>query len=119
MRRHEAPAGHLCLGWGRRNPGSGRARCALDRRDTPEPGDEAVLGISFDEGRVLITLDKNFGELAIVCGKPHCGIIRLVDLPARQQGTYCAVVLDRFADELSRGAILTVTSERVRIRPAD
>ena len=80
---------------------------------------ETVLGIAFDEGRVLITLDKDFGELAIVYGKPHCGIIRLVDLPARQQGTYSAVVLDRFADELSRGAILTVTSERVRIRPAD
>jgi predicted nuclease of predicted toxin-antitoxin system len=86
---------------------------------SPDPGDETVLGIAFDEGRVLITLDKDFGELAIVYGKPHCGIIRLVDLPARQQGTYSAVVLDRFADELSRGAILTVTSERVRIRPAD
>jgi len=85
----------------------------------PDPGDEAVLGIASDEGRVLTTLDKEFGELAIVYGKPHCGIIGLVDLPARQQGTYSAVVLDRFADELSRGAILTVTSERVRIRPAD
>ena len=54
---------------------------------SPDPGDDTVLGIAFDEGRVLITLDKDFGELAIVYGKPHCGIIRLVDLPARQQGT--------------------------------
>jgi predicted nuclease of predicted toxin-antitoxin system len=85
----------------------------------PDPGDAAVLGLAFDEGRVLITLDKDFGELAIVYGKPHCGIIRLVDLPARQQGSYCVTVLERFADELTRGAILTVTSQRVRIRPAD
>jgi predicted nuclease of predicted toxin-antitoxin system len=68
---------------------------------------------------VLITPDKDFGESAIVYGKPHCGIIRLVDLPARQQGSYCVTVLERFADELTRGAILTVTSQRVRIRPAD
>jgi predicted nuclease of predicted toxin-antitoxin system len=52
----------------------------------PDPGDEAVLGIAFDEGRVLITLDKDFGELAIVYGKPHCRIIRLVDLPAVSKG---------------------------------
>jgi predicted nuclease of predicted toxin-antitoxin system len=64
----------------------------------PDPGDEAVLCIAFDWGRVLITLDKDFGELAIVYGKPHRGIIRLVDLPARQQGTYSAVVLNRFAE---------------------
>lgn len=85
----------------------------------PNPGDAAVLGMAFDESRVLITLDKDFGELAIVYGKPHCGIIRLMDLPARQQGTYCVTVLKRFSDELTRGAILTVTSQRVRIRPAD
>jgi len=85
----------------------------------PNPGDDAVIGIAFDEGRVLITLDKDFGEWAIVFKKPHCGIIRLVDLPARQQGVYCVAVLQKFADELSRGAILTVTSQRVRIRLAE
>ena len=84
----------------------------------PDPGDAAVLRLAFDEGRVLITLDKDFGELAIVYGKPHCGIVRLVDIPARRQGAYCTTVLDRYADELSRGAILTVTSKLVRIRPA-
>lgn len=85
----------------------------------PDPGDAAVLGLAFEEGRVLITLDKDFGELAIVYGKPHRGIVRLVDIPARRQGAYCATVLDRYGDELRRGAILTVTLQRVRIRPAD
>jgi predicted nuclease of predicted toxin-antitoxin system len=64
-------------------------------------------------------LDKDFGELAIVYGKPHCGIIRLVDLPVRQQGSYCVTVLERFAEDLARGAILTVSSQQVRIRPAN
>lgn len=52
----------------------------------PDPGDEAILLRAFDENRVLITLDKDFGELAIVYGRPHRGIIRLVGLPGRQQG---------------------------------
>lgn len=85
----------------------------------PDPGDEAVLRSAYEEGRVLITLDKDFGELVIVYGKPHCGIVRLVNLPGRQQGPYCLAVLERYASELSQGAMLTVTSDRVRIRPAN
>lgn len=85
----------------------------------PDPGDEAIMGIAYEEGRVLITLDKDFGELAIVYGKPHRGIIRLVNLPARQQGAYCASILAQHERELLCGAILTVTAERVRIRTSD
>jgi predicted nuclease of predicted toxin-antitoxin system len=77
------------------------------------------MDIACAEGRVLITLDKDFGELAIVYRKRHRGIVRLVNLPARRQGAFCVAVLTRFEPELTRGAILTVTSERVRIRPAD
>jgi predicted nuclease of predicted toxin-antitoxin system len=57
--------------------------------------------------------------LAIVYGKPHRGIVRLVSIPGRQQAQYCMTVLERFETELARGAILTVTSDRVRIRSAD
>jgi hypothetical protein len=35
---------------------------------------------AFEDNRVLITLDKDFGELAIVYGRPHRGMIRLVGL---------------------------------------
>ncbi|WPL19212.1 hypothetical protein Thiowin_04322 [Thiorhodovibrio winogradskyi] len=82
----------------------------------PDPGDEAIMTRAFSEARVLVTLDKDFGELAIVHRRPHCGIVRLVDLPARQQGAYCAAVVERYAAELAQGAILTVTAERVRVR---
>lgn len=79
----------------------------------PDPGDDAIMCAAYDEGRVLITLDKDFGELAIVHGRPHRGIIRLVDWPGRQQGPHCVTVLERFASELVGGAILTVTSSRL------
>ena len=39
----------------------------------PDPGDEAVLGIAFDEGRVLITLDKDLGSWPSSTANPTAG----------------------------------------------
>ena len=84
-----------------------------------DPGDEEILAQAHREGRVLITLDKDFGELAIRRSLPHCGIVRLVNISARQQGAVCHQVLTQYGDELTRGAIVTVEAGRVRIRPPD
>jgi len=84
---------------------------------TEDPGDEDILAQAHRELRVLITLDKDFGELAIRRSLPHSGIVRLVNVGARQQGTVCQQVLARYGDELARGAIVTVDAGRVRIRP--
>ena len=43
-----------------------------------DPGDDEVLRRAHAEGRVLITLDKDFGELAVALRRPHAGIVRLV-----------------------------------------
>ncbi len=82
-------------------------------------GDEEILAQARRELRILITLDKDFGELAIRRNLPHCGIVRLVNIPARQQGTVCHQVLTQYGEELTRGAIITVESGRVRVRPPD
>lgn len=84
-----------------------------------DPGDEEILMLAHDLGRVLVTLDKDFGELAILHGHLHHGIVRLVNLPARQQATVCQRVLERYGDELEAGAIVTVDLGRARIRPPD
>lgn len=84
-----------------------------------DPGDDEILARAHEESRILVTLDKDFGELAVVRGRPHAGIIRLVNLSARQQGMVCAGVLERYGAELEQGAIVTATADRVRIRPAD
>ena len=44
---------------------------------------------ALDEERILVTLDKDFGELAIVRGEPHCGIVRLVDCSVTRQAATC------------------------------
>ncbi|MBO1437923.1 hypothetical protein J3L12_12025 [Meiothermus sp. CFH 77666] len=66
---------------------------------------------------MLITVDKDFGELAIRRSLPHCGIVRLVNISVRQQGAICQQVLTQYGDELTRGAIITAEAGRVRIRP--
>jgi predicted nuclease of predicted toxin-antitoxin system len=83
-----------------------------------DPGDEEILAQGLLEQRIIVTLDKDFGELAILRDLPHAGIIRLVDIPARQQAGMCKQVLDRHANEIAAGAIVTVQRGRVRIRPA-
>ena len=52
-----------------------------------DPGDQAILAAARSESRILVTLDKDFGELAIVLRQPHGGIVRLVDFSARQQAS--------------------------------
>ncbi len=84
-----------------------------------DPGDEEILATAYSEGRILVTLDKDFGELAIVRGTAHCGILRLVNLSTRQQAAVCLRVLELYGNELASGAIVTAELGRVRIRPPD
>lgn len=57
-----------------------------------DPGDEAILEFAYRESRILITLDEDFGELAVVFGKQapgggcasapdQAGLIFQLDLP--------------------------------------
>ncbi len=81
-----------------------------------DPGDDEILAHAYHEGRVLVTLDKDFGTLAFLYGRPHSGLVRLVNLSTRQQVSVCLRVLDEYGWQLERGAIITAEHDRVRIR---
>ena len=81
-----------------------------------DPGDADILEYAFGNGRILVTLDKDFGELAVLRQQPHAGIMRMVNWPAGQQAEVCARVLERYGEELQQGALLTVEPGRVRVR---
>lgn len=87
--------------------------CAADWPQ--DPGDPKILAHAHQHLQVLITLDKDFGEIAIVRRQPHSGIVRLVTLRAEQQGLLAVEALARYGQELSRGAIVTVEPGRVRV----
>lgn len=84
-----------------------------------DPGDEEILRFAGAEGRVLVTLDKDFGELAIVMGQAHSGILRVADFAARQQGRVIQKVLLSHGSELLAGAVITALPGRLRIRPPE
>lgn len=61
-----------------------------------DPGDDEILALASQESRILITLDKDFGELAVVREQTHAGIIRLAVLAASQLVPTCVMVLNRY-----------------------
>jgi predicted nuclease of predicted toxin-antitoxin system len=81
-----------------------------------DPGDEEILVQAHAEGRILVTLDKDFGELAVLRGQQHSGIVRLVGLAARQQAEALLALLEHHAEDLVPGVLVTVQSGRVRVR---
>ena len=81
-----------------------------------DPGDEAILATAHAHRRISVTLDKDFGELAIVFRQPHSGIVRLVDFSARRQAEICMRILDVHGAELEAGAMVTAERGRLRIR---
>lgn len=60
----------------------------------PDPGDEAIVEMALEEDRVLVTIDKDFGDLVFVFSKPHPAIIRLVDIRASKQGEVLMQVVE-------------------------
>ena len=78
-----------------------------------------ILFLAHEQNRILVTLDKEFDELAIVKKIPHRGIIRLVDIPAREQANVILRLIYHYSDILLKGAILTVDQKKVRIRPPE
>lgn len=82
-----------------------------------DPGDEEILAAAFAERRTVVTFDKGFGELAVFKAQPHCGIVRLIDMPAMSVANRCLAAIETHGPALLRGAIVTVRPDRMRLRP--
>jgi predicted nuclease of predicted toxin-antitoxin system len=65
--------------------------------------------------RILVTMDKDFGQFIFVENAPHSGLVRLPDVSATRRIELMQRLLRAHAQELAEGAILTVRGERVRI----
>ncbi|HEV3083841.1 MAG TPA: DUF5615 family PIN-like protein [Gemmataceae bacterium] len=80
--------------------------------------DAALLALALAEQRILLTQDKDFGELIFVRGLPHGTIVRFVELTVDAQIAAMQELLQHHADDLHGSAIITVTPDRIRIRRA-
>jgi len=85
------------------------------RERGPDPGDRTVLEWAASESRILVTIDTDFGQLVFLENAPHCGLIRLPDVPAKERLRLIEDLLTRFSSQLEEAAIITVRGGRVRI----
>jgi predicted nuclease of predicted toxin-antitoxin system len=79
--------------------------------------DRQVLLLAQTEGRILITDDRDFGELVFRLRQPHTGIIFLrlgdfTDFATKIERI--AHILTHYPDQLDRFLVVTRTSVRVR-----
>ena len=88
------------------------------RERGPDPGDRVLLEWAAAESRVLVTMDKDFGEFLFVDKAPHCGIVRLPDLPAAQRIALMEKVLAAHTQDLVKKAVVTVRGGRIRVSRA-
>ena len=89
------------------------------RGEYARASDEALLALAYEERRVLVTEDKDFGELVFLRRLPHPCIVRLVELRVAEQVDGMRDLIESHGDALRAGAIVVVTRRRVRIRSAE
>lgn len=82
----------------------------------PSASDEHLLALALQEDRVVLTEDKDFGELVFVQARPHGPLVRVVELSVDEQVRAVDELLDQHLHELTGQVIVTVTRSRVRIR---
>jgi predicted nuclease of predicted toxin-antitoxin system len=80
-----------------------------------DPGDPEVLRTAHAAGRVLVTGDRGFGQLVVQYRLSSAGIIVVQTLPTEHVAAVLRAIAVH-ADELQVGAVVIVTSERLRAR---
>ena len=108
-------AGHRLAEW-LRDEGHDIVESAERGKD---PGDEAMLEWAVTEQRILITMDKDFGELVFREGLDHAGLVRLPDVPVEQRIDLMQRLLEEQTTALAAGAVVTVRGDRVRVSLPD
>jgi predicted nuclease of predicted toxin-antitoxin system len=84
----------------------------------PQADDREVLERAATDQRILITNDKDFGELVFRVRRTATGVVllRLRDERPANRVRIVATLLDQYADRMA-GHFTVATEESVRIRP--
>jgi len=85
------------------------------RERGPDPGDRTLLEWAATEQRILVTMDKDFGQIVFVEHVSHSGLVHLPDVPATKRIALVQKLLQDHMSELTDGAVLTIRGERVRV----
>lgn len=88
------------------------------RIDAPGSSDQGILARAQAEERIILTFDKDFGELAFCFGLPATSGIVLFRLPLLKPTSLINIVISALATQSDWSGLFTVVeSDRIRIRP--
>jgi len=82
----------------------------------PRASDEQLLESALRDDRILVTEDKDFGELMFIGNRPHGPLVRVVELSVDEQVRAIGELLEQHNEDLSGQVIVTISRGRVRIR---
>ena len=88
--------------------------------DMPQADDADILAQATSEERILITNDKDFGEIIFRTGQTHAGVLllRLRDEGTANRVRVVKTVLEQHAGRLA-GCFIVATESGVRIRSTE
>ena len=93
---------------------------AESRERGADPGDQVLLEWAVAEQRILVTIDKDFGQIVFTQQVPHTGLVRLPDVPAATRIALMRTLLENHRQDIESRAIITVRGGRIRIsRPPE
>ncbi len=88
------------------------------RTDAPGSSDQEILARAQVEKRIILTFDKDFGELAFRCGLPATSGIILFRIPLSSPSSVTGIVTTAIATHSDWSGLFTVVeSDRIRTRP--
>lgn len=75
---------------------------AAVREINPRAGDREILKLAFEDSRIVLTMDKDFGELVYRLGKAHAGVLvlRMEDADGDEKTNIVKDILLQHADKL-------------------
>lgn len=82
----------------------------------PRMKDGDILDWAVIDGRIILTTDSDFEQMIWQQGKPHCGVLRLENLPRTERKALLEDVLNLHSQDLAAGAIVIALKHKFRIR---
>ncbi len=75
---------------------------AAVREIDPRAGDSEILKLAVEDSRIVLTMDKDFGELVYRLGKTHAGVLvlRMEDADGDEKTNIVKNILQQHADKL-------------------
>lgn len=78
--------------------------------------DEELLALAHRQERVLVTKDKDFGELVFLRRLPHSCIVRLTEMSVSQEAEAMTALIQSHQESLREETLIVVSNDHIRIR---